>query len=411
MADRPTIPIEWCVGGRELTEPRLAPDGRSIGYVVGRDGEARLVVRSVDDSSAVGVAQVVTPDVAVRAGRGMGGGAWCWSPDGTAVVHAGVDGDLWWQPLDGRRARRLTRHGPDRSAQAPFVSADGRRVVYVVDQCEVWSASLGRGQAARARRLDDGSADFSFDPVVDPSSTVAAWHAWNVPDMPWDRSRVEHVALSGGAVETLVDTGFAVQQPRFAPDGELGCARDDSGWTNVWLGGRPLVDEPFEHAGPSWGLGQRSFAFDAAGARWAFTRNERGFGRLCVGNRATGRVDTVGRGVHGQLSWATDGAIDRIAAIRSGARTPTEIVVYELAEHAEPVRLTIDVASDVHWDRSLLTEPELVEVRADDGNVVHARLYRADPTPGAPTRLICWVHGGPTDQWQVTFMPRIAYWR
>jgi dipeptidyl aminopeptidase/acylaminoacyl peptidase len=25
--------------------------------------------------------------------------------------------------------------------------------------------------------------------------------------------------------------------------------------------------------------------------------------------------------------------------------------------------------------------------------------------------MICWLHGGPTDQWQVTFMPRLAYWR
>jgi dipeptidyl aminopeptidase/acylaminoacyl peptidase len=25
--------------------------------------------------------------------------------------------------------------------------------------------------------------------------------------------------------------------------------------------------------------------------------------------------------------------------------------------------------------------------------------------------MLCWLHGGPTDQWQVTFMPRVAYWR
>ena len=43
-----------------------------------------------------------------------------------------------------------------------------------------------------------------------------------------------------------------------------------------------------------------------------------------------------------------------------------------------------------------------------DGDTVHARLYRAD---AATDRLLCWLHGGPTDQWQVTFMPRVAYWR
>jgi dipeptidyl aminopeptidase/acylaminoacyl peptidase len=55
-----------------------------------------------------------------------------------------------------------------------------------------------------------------------------------------------------------------------------------------------------------------------------------------------------------------------------------------------------------------LAEPETVEIAAGDGGPIHARLYRAD---GATGRLLCWLHGGPTDQWQVTFMPRIAFWR
>lgn len=33
----------------------------------------------------------------------------------------------------------------------------------------------------------------------------------------------------------------------------------------------------------------------------------------------------VGRGVHGQLSWAGN----RLAAIRTGAVTPTQVVVYD----------------------------------------------------------------------------------
>ena len=60
------------------------------------------------------------------------------------------------------------------------------------------------------------------------------------------------------------------------------------------------------------------------------------------------------------------------------------------------------------WEDLPLAEPELVEFDAPDHSVLHARLYRAD----TPTdRMLCWLHGGPTDQWQVTFMPRIAYWR
>ena len=88
---------------------------------------------------------------------------------------------------------------------------------------------------------------------------------------------------------------------------------------------KPVVPEAFEHGDPSWGPGQRSFAWSPDGTRIAFNRNEGGFGRLCIADVATGEVEVVAKGVHGALSWQGD----HLAAIRSGARTPTEIVVYD----------------------------------------------------------------------------------
>jgi dipeptidyl aminopeptidase/acylaminoacyl peptidase len=38
---------------------------------------------------------------------------------------------------------------------------------------------------------------------------------------------------------------------------------------------------------------------------------------------------------------------------------------------------------------------------------LHARLYCSAESNG---RLLCWIHGGPTDQWTVSFMPRFSYW-
>ena len=424
------IEIDACIGGRELTEPRLSADGRTIGYVVSDEGEARLVVRSIDQTGSSGAARTLTTGVPVRSGRGLSGGAWCWSADGAAAVYAGIDGDLWWQPVTAGNAARLTTNGPEQVAQAPAVSADGHHILYVVDQSEVWSVDLppAAGASTVARRLDDGSADFCFDPQVDPESTTVVWQAWNVPHMPWDRAWLQFADLhratsAGGRGDVGGDaTGHpseaSVQQPRYSPEGTLACLRDDTGWLNVWLGEQPLVDEPYEHAGPSWGLGQRSFAFDPTGRSVAFTRNEAGFGRLCIVDITTREVHQIGRGVHGQLSWARSPRVNRIAAIRSGARTPTELVVIDLDVVAQngiaaPIgtrRSTVEVASNASWDRDLLVEPEAVVVAADDGGHIHARLFRADPSDRQP-RMICWLHGGPTDQWQVTFMPRIAYWR
>ncbi len=181
------------------------------------------------------------------------------------------------------------------------------------------------------------------------------------------------------------------------PDGTEICVRDDTGWLNVWVGDEPLVDEPFEHAGPMWGMGQRSYAVSPDGSMVAFTRNELGFGRLCVVDVDTRVVREVARGVHGQLGWAGD----RLIALRTGARTPTQIVSYSTDAWE---RTTLAVGPVAGWDGADLPEPELVEVECDSVRL-HARRYVA-----GRGRTLCWIHGGPTDQWQVEFMPRLAYW-
>ena len=387
------IPVERCIVSRDLTEPRLSPDGRCIVYAMTAGGSAALMIDGLDGSPVRQLSAYPPP----RPGRGFGGGCWCWSADGGAVIYTAVDGDLWLQPVPTGEVRRLTTHGPERTAAAPCAVADRTRVVYVVDESEVWAVRLDDGWV---ERLDDGSADFVFDPSAMPDAVTVMWQAWNAPDMPWDRARVQrttfvHRAVVGDRPPT------SIQQITSMPDGTIVCLRDDTGWLNVWLGEEPLVDEPFEHGGPSWGMGQRSFAVSPDGSRIAFTRNERGFGRLCVVDVDRGSVREVGRGVHGQLSWHGN----RLGALRSGARTPTQVVVYDDATWE---RTVVAIGPLNGWEDLSLAEPDLVEITAADGETLHARLYRAD---AATDRMLCWLHGGPTDQWQVTFMPRIAYWR
>ena len=391
----PMTPIspERCIGGRDLTEPRLSPDATMLVYTAAAGGAAVMMLSMLDGTAPRQLSAHPQP----RPARSLGGGCWCWTPDSDAVVYSGADGNLWLQPVPGGQVRRLTDHGPERTVQAPMVAPDGGGVVYALDQQEVWVQPLGEGPP---RRIDDGSADFCFDPYLTPCGSGVLWQAWNIPDMAWDASRVQRVSFNGEHRNESRPSG-SVQQARVMPDGADICVRDDTGWNNVWLGEAPLVDEPFEHADPTWGLGQRSFAMSPDGSRVAFTRNEHGFGRLCVVDVATRDVDEVANGVHGQLSWQGS----RLAALRTGARTPTQIVLYDTDTWT---RVAIDVGPVSGWEVESLAEPELVEIDAADGAKLHARLYRADqPTD----RLLCWLHGGPTDQWQVTFMPRHAYWR
>lgn len=374
-----------CLAGRDLTEPRLSPDGATLAFAVGWGGSAAIVVIPVGG----GPERLLTSAPMPSTGRGLGGGCLAWTPDGTAIVYAARDGDLWLQPLAGP-ARRLSAVGEGRRAEGPAVAPDGTSVVAVVDQAEVWQWFL---DGRPPRRLDDGSADFVLDPCVDGAAVM--WQAWNVPDMPWDAARVQRRDLVTGELTDVRGAG-AIQQPCSAA-GRSWCVRDDSGWLNVWLDGSALVAEPFEHAGPTWGSGQRSFAVSPDATRVAFTRNEAGFGRLCVADVATRQVTEVARGVHGQLDWRGD----HLVAIRTGARTPTQVVVYDTDRWE---RRVVAVGPIAAWDHAGLPEPELVEVD-HDGVTLHARRYVA-----GSGRTLCWIHGGPTDQWQVEFMPRVAYW-
>ncbi len=386
------IAAERCVGGSDLTEPRLAPDGSLLVYARSTAGVATLVVHRFDGSGDTHLA--VSP--ALRPGRGMGGGAWTFTADALSVVYVAVDGNLWQQPIAGGPAVSLTDHGPDRSATSPVAAEGGRFIVYVLDLAEVHELDTATG---RTRRLDDDSADFCMDPFVDAKG-VARWMAWNVPDMPWDNSRTQcSDRAAGTAPPRAVASPSCVQQPRVLPDGSPIAVRDDRGWLNIWIGESPLVEEPFEHAGPSWGPGQRSYGWSPKGDFIAVARNEGGFGRLVVVEIASGQVTEVARGVHGQLSWEGD----RLAAIRTGARTPTQVVVYRTDSWE---RTSVATGTAAAWAPHEMVEPEAIEVPVSDG-VLHARLYRSDGSDG---RLIVWLHGGPTDQWMVTFMPRISFW-
>ncbi len=384
------IPLSLARAGRELTEPTMSLDGEWVGFVQRWRGASSINAVPLMDG---GVERQLTfgPDPA--AGRGLGGGCFSWVPNDDGLpsfVYAAVDGELWWQ--QGTDLDRLTHHG--RAVRAPAVRGD--LIAYVLDEAEVWLLDLvGR----ETQRLDDGRHAFCFDPSVSPDGRIVSWQGWSPPDMPWDGSVRVDCALVASTIREWALTDAAVQQPRFTPHGEAVHIHDGSGWLNVHVDDRPVVSEPIEHGGPTWGMGNRSFAFNDAGTHMAFTRNERGHGALCVVDMASGVIEQIGRGVHGQLSWVDE----RLAALRCGARTPTQIVCYDARTWQ---RKTLAHSQPDVWPCKVLPEPELIEVESrDHGVTLHARRFVA-----GQGRVLVWVHGGPTDQWQIDWRPRTTYW-
>jgi dipeptidyl aminopeptidase/acylaminoacyl peptidase len=149
-------------------------------------------------------------------------------------------------------------------------------------------------------------------------------------------------------------------------------------------------------------MGQRTYVFDEAG-RCFVARNVDGFGSLICIERdgAVTELAVDFTGVYGQLSVVGD----RLCALRSGPSTPAEVVV--IATRDTEVRV-IAAGGVIGWSDVASERPQAVRVE-HQGATLHARRYAADRS-GDTKGLLCWVHGGPTDQWQVDFRPRIAYW-
>ncbi|MEY4361319.1 MAG: hypothetical protein RL391_625 [Actinomycetota bacterium] len=389
---RPPVAFDDVVAGPEVGEPRPSPDGEWLAAVVaGWDGtapEGRLMITRIDR-----IEWTRWSPFGVRSVRGMGGGTFDWLPDSSAVVVVDRAGSL---TLLGRDGATLTLvEATDRVVSSPIVSPDGTRVAFVVDQAEIHVVDVDR--PGRIERIDRGDFNFVIDPMWWRDRLV--WQAWNVPDMPWDESSL--VSTDGIVMSA---PRRQIQQWRPSPNGtDFAWVDDASGWLNVVTGNGRRVSEAAEHAGPQWGERQRSWCWSPDGSSIAFTRNEGGFGRLCTIDTATGLIRERAKAVHGQLSWVGG----RLTALRTGGKTPTQIVVYDTIDD-EWERRSVLVSSSRSWaDHWSMVEPTLVEITSSDGATLFARLFES---PSERRGLLCWVHGGPTDQTPVSFQPRFNYW-
>jgi dipeptidyl aminopeptidase/acylaminoacyl peptidase len=398
---------------RSLADPRVAPDGLRVAWVESSGGRADIVLAALDGA---GPRVAVTGDTPVASGAG----AFAWAgPD--RLVHVAVDGRLVVASADGGPPRPLTRDG---RAAAPAVSPDGRLVACVIEREEVCDiAVVPLDGSAWPEKVSTGAA-WAFDPAWSPDGRVVAWHEWDALDMPWDASRIAVRELGGRAsVLAAADGtagGFSVGQPRFSPDGRhLGWVADDDGWLRVRVaaadgtGARHLVDEPHEHAEPTWGPGQRSWAWSPDGRQIAYCRNESGFGRLVAAPVATRRLRRpappreLAKAWHLGLDWTTAG---EVLAVRSGGVTVPQVVATATDGSGRRVLARGAPAGfEAHegWDGPV--EPEPVTWPGSDGQPVHGLVYRArDVEPGTGPVLVS-IHGGPTGQATVQWSARTQY--
>lgn len=392
------VPIELVLAQGEVGDARVRPGGLWVSGVetlVHETGVTRrLRMWRVAGDEVVDL--LVDPEPAAT--RGLAGGVHAWHPSGRHVAVVVRGGGVVVVALEHDRATSVEflPLDPMRTWSTPEFTADGRELHLSAD----WAEIIGLDTETLETWVFHDGSDFAIDPA---GVAGGASLAWDRPHMSWTTSRIQ---------PRLIRDGVSAQQPRRSSDGSaFGWIDDDDGWWNVVIdadqqSSSPVrIDDDAEHGGPTWGPGQRSWCFSPDGSQVAYTRNDNGYGSLWVFDRATGTRTQVALAAHGCLSW--EGST--LAAIRSGARTPSQLAAYEIARQPDGAvtvsRQILFDSADPAWRRdhdTALVEPEVMHTTAG----IPWRLYRAPDERG----VIVWVHGGPTDQWMVTFRPRITTW-
>jgi dipeptidyl aminopeptidase/acylaminoacyl peptidase len=362
-----------------LADPRWSPDGTRLAWVDSFDGRSDVVVAPADGSG---------PPIVVTAETSIDGG-YCWAGSDEIVV-ASADGPLFVVHADGGIVRRLTSDG---RALAPAVSSRSEVACSIErdDACDVTVVPLdGASWPERVSR-----ADYAWDANWSPDGRELCWHEWDLPDMPWDSSRIVVSARDDSASSPRVVAEGACGQPRFSPEGSaLAFVRDGL----LCVDGALVLDESIEQAEPSWSPGQRSFAWSPDSAELVWCQNERGFGRLMVGAPGRRSARELSKGWHRGIEWSAHG----IACARSGAVTPSQIVL--LAANGSS-RETIARGPVGGFDRVGLVEPRAVTWKSGNATV-HGLLWRPPDAASRPPLLVN-VHGGPTGQALADWNPRV----
>jgi dipeptidyl aminopeptidase/acylaminoacyl peptidase len=426
---------------KNVSDPNVSPDGKSVAYVVSwADREKDQMC------SAIYVAAMDGRSPARRFTEGTKDHSPRWSPDGrflAFVAERGEKNQVFLAPLDGGEAKQLTKapHG----AGAPAWSRDGKRIAYA-GRAGRWKETKERSAVERnaPRVIRDlrykmdgiGFYDsrrmhiFTVDVETGKSKQITNGDyndeqpAWS-PDgrlitFVSDRERERHqrhwrtdvwvVSSTGGTPRKITRSTGSCSHPTFSPDGRtiafLGHEYGDEGLArNIHVmvapangrGAPRSVSERLDRSAWGWPvfMAGRSFDWVAKSDRILFIAGDRG--RLSIyatsarARTAPRRVLDGERQITG-FGLAPDGK--RLAFCAAWVTEPSEIYATNLTEGSKETNLSH--ANDDVREQASFGTLERMEYTATDGTRLEGFvMYPPDYRPGRRYPLAVNVHGGP----------------
>jgi dipeptidyl aminopeptidase/acylaminoacyl peptidase len=395
-------------------------EGDRIYWVESRPGEAgRQVLVSAPLDGSAPPADAVPAGFSVRTQVHEYGGR-CYCVHGSTILFSNWRDQRLWISRPGTDPTPVTAE-PDlpRSVRFadPVVTPEGASAICVrethhdngVVVNDLVAVHLGEG----AVTVLAGGHDFFSYPRLSPDGTRLCWLTWELPDMPWDSSRLwcadVGAGLQVGSPHPVAGApGESVTQPRWSADGVLHYVSDRTGWWNIYSEtGVALCPAEAEFGEPDWVFGNATYGFSPDGdlvAAWSGPVGKR------LGLIREGRAEPVDLPFSSFASVLPrgDGIVYAIAA---SPTNPPAVVRLDLAGEVSVVRRS----REVEIDDAHLSRPQAVRFPTGGGHSAHALVYLpAHATvSGPPDELppvIVIIHGGPTAAASAVFNLAIQYW-
>ncbi len=404
--DNPISAREACEGFRQCAELQIC--GQSVFWLASEPAEDAVCLWQSD---AEGTRRLDTGPGSVRSQlNGYGGGAYAVLPE--SVCWVAGDQRIWTlNRLTGSRSVLVDEPG---SVWGGLVADAARHQWLVVRERGECQSLIAVEPSGRMQTLHEGQ-DFYSAPTISEDGRQIAWVSWQLPDMPWVRTRLwtARFADNGNLVDAKVTpppVDGSVQQPQYAGN-QLWVMSDHQGWWQPWRviagGGRNIwqraVAEDLDHANAPWQLGERP-ACPLPDGGWARVRYRLGIGELWLG----------GAGAEKRVAEAFSDF--RTLDTRAGklvciARSPDKLdSVIEVCP--ETGRVDALFGGETPLPLAELIQPESMVVPASDdgGHSVQGFLYSPRQASRQPPPLILVAHGGPTSAAYATYNPQAQFW-